>query len=534
MSKNRSVYCCFIAIVLGALSIPPLELAAQDPQGQLSNADYILYRRETAAGDAFSFQGLERVFSTGVKALGLGGAFTAFSGDAGTLFYNPAGMAGMEKIQVSVSVNRHTDFRMEYDQFEPFVNKNLDMIEHLWAGLYDLTPEDSIWMKPFNTIVWDTTRFTVSPTQVDYWDKDFATWYNSNSKIVLNHLIAAVPFMLLNRRVVVAGAFSQVPFLDDDQNNFYTPTAAVLDYRPLEYNQEATGQDFPWYRFSRFRSGVSRNVSVGVAVSPFQFLDIGLRYDYRSARSEDEMKLSEVALINDFHLLEDYMYLEKEKDERDIRGSSEFMSSSFEAGVLFRIPALNVGVRIRPGYTLKRTWEYAVTRTTQDTLGNDMVDESTSTGENAISFPWCYSFGILLKATHRLNISLDVDWNPYSGNSYDLNGMFYAHESDHSFRIWHDQTILRFGLEFTPAQWLSVTCGYAMVPELVRPLNYNYEVSLPKADVFSAGFSVYALHGRFDAAYQYYYNRTVDIYFTRNSYNRIDRGNCMFGYTFIL
>ena len=139
-----------------------------------------------------------------------------------------------------------------------------------------------------------------------------------------------------------------------------------------------------------------------------------------------------------------------------------------------------------------------------------------------------------MKATKKIHASFDVDVNPYSKNEYDLKDIFYIHQSDSSFREWKDQNIIRFGLEFELNEAVTILAGYGLVPAITRPLNYNYEVELPKADLLSFGVSVTILRGRFDVVYQFRHYRDVDIYFTRNSFNRIDNSNLMLGYTFTL
>jgi hypothetical protein len=75
--------------------------------------------------------------------------------------------------------------------------------------------------------------------------------------------------------------------------------------------------------------------------------------------------------------------------------------------------------------------------------------------------------------------------------------------------------------------------GYQLIPAVIRPMNYNYDVGLPTADVISLGLG-YAIfrQGRIDLAYQKTWYRETDLYFSRFSYNRFDKSNLLIGYTY--
>ena len=117
-------------------------------------------------------------------------------------------------------------------------------------------------------------------------------------------------------------------------------------------------------------------------------------------------------------------------------------------------------------------------------------------------------------------------------NKYDLKQQFYIHEKDSSFREWQDQVSFRLGIEYLVWDKLTVMGGYQLIPTTIRPLNYNYEIGLPTADVFSFGLGLTIFKGRIDLAYQKTWYRETDLYFSRFSYNRFDSSNILLGYTY--
>ena len=59
-------------------------------------------------GDNLSFQGLSDKNNVSVKAVAMGSALTSLTGNISALFYNPAGLAKIKELQVSISSNYYT------------------------------------------------------------------------------------------------------------------------------------------------------------------------------------------------------------------------------------------------------------------------------------------------------------------------------------------------------------------------------------------------------------------------------------------
>src|SRR5690606_10736958 len=76
--------------------------------------------------------------------LALGAAFTAQSGDPGALWFNPAGLAGIEKPQISLSLSHATPRWRENQVYRP--NRMFWTLAFYLEGLYTPDPADNgIW-----------------------------------------------------------------------------------------------------------------------------------------------------------------------------------------------------------------------------------------------------------------------------------------------------------------------------------------------------------------------------------------------------
>ena len=89
-------------------------------------------------GQNLRFQGISEVPDYMVKASAMGGAYTAVTGDLPSLYYNPAGLADLKKIQISAS---GSSFKKEMweNQFWWGGGNNVVLVR-IWDGYMPLPP----------------------------------------------------------------------------------------------------------------------------------------------------------------------------------------------------------------------------------------------------------------------------------------------------------------------------------------------------------------------------------------------------------
>src|SRR5210317_2105451 len=92
-------------------------------------------------GDNISFQGLTTQNDAGVKATAMGSAVTSLLGDVSSIFYNPAGLIGVKKLQVSVSANSYNAYWRENQHYRP--NRFFVTLPFYLEGLYTPDPADN-------------------------------------------------------------------------------------------------------------------------------------------------------------------------------------------------------------------------------------------------------------------------------------------------------------------------------------------------------------------------------------------------------
>ena len=123
MECNKNIKTILITLILASLMISSATLLAQH------------------RGDNLSFQGFGYKDNLSTKASAMAGAVTAVSGDISSLFYNPAGLAGIEKLQISFNVKLYNRHWRENQDYRP--NNAFSTLPLYFEGLYIPLRENS-------------------------------------------------------------------------------------------------------------------------------------------------------------------------------------------------------------------------------------------------------------------------------------------------------------------------------------------------------------------------------------------------------
>jgi len=111
-------------------------------------------------GNNFAFQGLGNTGEISAKALALGGAYTSINGDIDAIQYNPAGLATIDRLQLSVGAGmlsrarQRTKFIIRIDFFILYRSTSKDFtfptrpITGNWTVMSSLTVW---WIRPMSS-----------------------------------------------------------------------------------------------------------------------------------------------------------------------------------------------------------------------------------------------------------------------------------------------------------------------------------------------------------------------------------------------
>lgn len=470
-------------------------------------------------GDNLSFQGLTFKNDFGVVPTAMGNAYTAASGSINSIFYNPAGLAGITKFQFSASANSYDKRWRENQNYRP--NRLFVTLPFYLEGLYIPDPANNgRWD---HEIAKDTTfLYTVQQPKLglDPYSEEAADWQQKQTVFSLNNISAAVPFNIGNEKFAAAVSYySQYDLLDFDRNDTYlSPHIGTLIYGPAPRVNGVDTLVMQWSKFLRERKGTISNITGALAYNFDENFNFGLSFNYAWGSSDDRLVLDRVGSFmlsreNRFYFnYEDAFY-----DE--IKGTSDFSAVSIKLGALGKFEKVSVGINVTLPYTMERDWNY--TKTSSDTAG---TTTSNISGTDKFELPLVYSIGISFTPITNFTIAFDYENAAFSQVKYT------PAFADTTFRKWVDRNSIKLGLSYTPFDMLTLMSGYKYIPEAFSPDGAAFNEKGPNGESFTFGLSINVVYGFIDIAYEIQKMRYYESYYSNTNYVTETYNNLLFGY----
>lgn len=472
-------------------------------------------------GDNLSFQGLSTPNDVGVNAIAMGGAYLAQSGNISSIFWNPAGLSDITKIQISISGNSSSKMWRENQEYRP--NRYFVTLPYYLEGLYIPDPK--------NSGQWDyqlaqDSSYYVNPPVMgqDPFSKAAADWQVNKNNTGLNNVVIAVPFDINKNKLVVSVAYDQQYDIQNfDRNDTYLNPHIGYTYYGGNISR-ASGNDtitFAWSRFLRQRTGSVHNITGGVGYRLNKYFALGIKANIMWGKTED---LQTLKRVGSFDLADENRFrFNFQNVNSEVVGTSKFNATSFSIGGILNLNHFSFGAKVALPYTVKRNWNYNYSY-------SDSISSSsrTGTGVDKFNVPLIYSVGVSFKPVEKFNIEFDFERAPYSQGSFNLAS------NDTTHRNWVDQNTIRLGAKYDLFDFLSILAGYSIIPQTFVPDGSAIKDKGPVANNYSCGVSIKSFLGEFNFAYEFKRLKYYDSYFSNTNYNMIDYSNFLFGYTYKL
>lgn len=475
-------------------------------------------------GDDLAFQGMDFSNGLGVRASAMGGAYSAVSGDLDALYWNPAGLIGIEGFQLSVNGFQYNKLWRERQDYRP--NRQLVTMSFILDGLYTPNPDYNGWYD-FEAFLDDPEYIVDDPELgVDPYSKEGADWENEIDDFQLYHVTAAMPFRLMNRSFVASVGYSgHIPVLNYDRNDTHlVPHIGFDGYGdlPPRVTSAEDSVRMHWSRYERERFGPVTQITGGIAAGITDQIRLGFSVTRSSGELEERLNLNRVGY---FDMVQGYQIFRFGYDTLDVgnSGVSTFSSLRMDIGALFQFKYFGVGFRVSLPYTIKREWQNIVV--TADPNGTETND---NTGVDEVKIPLSFNAGISLTPVSKFRISLDISHRPFK------DAEFAFTDENIINRGWMNQTTYAAGMEYSPIERISIMAGYRNVPQVFIPDGNAIDDRGPEAETYSVGMSVRALWGRFDVAYLYQTLKYYDVYYSNTNWAYEQFSTWMFGYTLML
>jgi len=475
-------------------------------------------------GNDLLFQGWADLHDTSPRALAMGGAYSAMSGMVDVMNHNPAGLANVSKMQISLGgdlLNRKWTENQVYYPNRLFYTLPF-YLEHLYI------PDPANNGKRDHLVFYqgllDTAYVVALPdTGLEPYSDAAADWLVRERSANLAHLQIAYPFKIGGKNLVVALACNTDLRLSDyDRNDTYLDPH--LGY--IEYNMPriVTGLDtitMNWSVFRRKRAGQVREYQVALALHQSQRVQFGFSLSYLTGRTRDEQHLDKVGYFqlfdqNDFAFSYDTLNLA-------ITGKSTFSAVQTNLGTQLVFEAFSVGLNLHLPYTVERRAAY--TQTVNDTAG---TRRSSLHRTDKLRIPLGYTCGVSFRPAAKFIFNLDYAVNRYSQAEWRL-------DSDTTYRRWVDQTILAFGIQYAPFTSVALRGGYRLVPQVYVPDGAAFRDRGPSAHSWTLGMGLkFGQYGCLDLAWEQRTLKYFEQYFSNVNYSKqvVGQGRVAYSYEF--
>lgn len=476
-------------------------------------------------GDPLAFQGLSNSVDYTAKSMAMGNAFTSLSGELGSLYFNPAGLASINSLKISVSANsqqkkwfENQDYRSNRFQVHlPFYLEGLYIPGEL--NIDTLTGEPA-WD---NEIAIDSNYVVRQPEMgKGKFSEEGADWVEDLNTFTVNTLALALPITLLDKNVVLSvGYKNRYNVTDFDRNDTYLDPH--LGYSKYDMPQRVADGDtlkVNWYRYLRDRKGNLHQGKIAVGVEMTKNLKLGLGLTMMTGETEDMQTLNKYGyfdIVNNNRFRFGFDTLNTATS-----GTSTFKSFSVNIGAIYSIEKLSVGINLELPHTLTREYDYDISETIG--IANTTYGKS---GTEELELPMAMTLGVSFQPIENFIFSVDYQANNYSKASFNLaNAM-----ADSAHNAWVDQRSWHCGIEYKILPFLSLMGGYQHIPQAFVPDGAAFEDRGPQAESYSlgAGMDFFNL-GRITVAYKMNKLKYYDQYMSNTNYNVIKYNNLSIGY----
>ena len=208
---------------------------------------------------------------------------------------------------------------------------------------------------------------------------------------------------------------------------------------------------------------------------------------------------------------------------REVSGTSDFSSTSFNVGALVAFEKFSLGVDFILPRTISREWSY-----TEFLKDSSTTSQSSTSGKDELDIPLSFRAGVLFRPVDNFSLSLDLGVTPYNESEISSEQEIELSE----LYQWVDQNRISFGIEYQPFELITLMGGYQNNSAVFVPDGAAVRDSGPNFNIYSAGLSLHFFFGDINFAYQYKNLQYYDSYYSNTNYVTETTGNLLVGYEF--
>lgn len=485
-------------------------------------------------GNPLFFQGFADQNSTSVKGLAYGNAYTSRSGDINSLFYNPAGLAGIQSTQISVASDYNRLLERDNQNFYPggdYLNTSL-YLESLiipdpsWNGIWDDVLGNVDYDSLGNPVTdyWNIDQIYFPIQGKDVYSRDAADHEEKFEDFGLDHLTIASPINITGKQLVLACSFYRHNVIHDyDWNGAHlNPHWGTSDIITAGLG-DTTRTD--WSVYTRKRDGAIYSIAGAIGIKISETIQIGAKINHLTGKTNDQQSLDRTGYFLTRHQYSRWAF-SYDTCLSVTNGTSKFNASTFNFGTILTTDHFNLGISIKFPGTVHRKWNYSTNLTAPY-----QATSYDSSGTDYVRLPGTYSLGMTIMPGNRLTLSFDAEKTPYRKAKYTPDESFQ--DSLTIYNKFPDQTAIRFGVEYRHSDKIAIIAGYQFITAPFIPYGAAFRLYGPPIEHYSIGLSLDILHGQLDIAYTMQQLKYYDAYMTNRNFTLEQSQKFQIGYTFI-
>jgi len=464
-------------------------------------------------GDPLGFQGLSSLNVFSAQSLAQGNTSIAQTGDANSLFSNPAGLGDINRLQISIT-GKSSQWYQHENQF--WTESRLHpLLPAILEGRYVPDPQYGSMTDIEMVDHMTPDDYAIPVMGYDQFSSEVADWKdNYSSQSPVNNISLAIPLKIMGKSLVLsAGLVRRFELYDYDRNDTYLNPHFGDRNNPV-ISAAPDSMVMNWFKYERKRVGDIDDLTAGLAFKLNDHLQLGLSLQNLSGESDDYIEMDKVghflfpSSVN-FTFTYDTMKVVQS-------GISTYSGSSTKFGVLFNYSQFDLGLCITSPYTITRDWDYTI-----DFFETDTIITTNIIGQDQMDLPITIALGARIQTNERLSISFDIMVNPYSQINFTYTDTSLSptiFQLDTLRLNWVDQTTFGIGMKYGITPGISVMAGYRIVPEVFIPNRAAFRHKGPEIQSLSAGISVAVPFGQIDLGYEYRFLKYFDSWETNLNY----------------
>jgi len=474
-------------------------------------------------GDVLAFQGFEEPNDMSVKALALGGTFTAENGNLGSIFYNPAGLATIDKFQISLTASYSS--RMWRDNQIWYPGGDYQLLPHYMENLYTPPAEfNGIWSDSLGGPGggWNPDDIRSPVSGADPFSAEAADAETTINTFAFDQISIAYPFNISGINIIAAAALNaNYNPVDYDWNGDHLDPHWGTSEDISQYAPEDSIVRSDWDVYTRQRSNGIKSLKGALAFKLYESFQIGAGFTSLFGSTDDIIALQRIGYYQ-FVQAGDNWSFTYENRQAVRSGTSEISSLMFNMGGLVVFKNLSFGFNFNLPHTVTRDWKY------NDVITTDTSSQSfNSSGKDEMKVPLSFDLGLKFLVKKNLSLYADLKYKPYEKAEFSSTSPI----DSTNFPVWTNQYTFSGGVEFRPTDDLSLMAGYrTQTATFVGYGNATRDKGSP-IDSYTFGASYNLPYGEIAVTYEYRTLKYYDVYFSSRNYTLVSTSNLLFGYT---